>query len=59
VSRVINWDVPQWPEDYEHYKNAAGSTGGFLTLFVTSDEQQTKEVEQLEHALGKYNLAVE
>ena len=53
VSHVINYDVPQHPEDYVHRIGRTGraqSNGDALTLMVASD---TKHMTAIEHFIGQ------
>ena len=50
VSHVINYDIPEAPEDYVHRigrTGRAGSTGRAITLFTTAEEHSMKAIEKL------------
>jgi ATP-dependent RNA helicase RhlE len=50
VSHVINFDIPEAPEDYVHRigrTGRAGSTGRAITLFTTAEEHSMKAIEKL------------
>jgi ATP-dependent RNA helicase RhlE len=50
VSHVINYDVPEAPEDYVHRigrTGRAGSTGRAITLFTIAEEHSMKAIEKL------------
>ena len=50
VSHVINYDIPEAPEDYVHRigrTGRAGNTGRAITLFTTAEEHSMKAIERL------------
>jgi ATP-dependent RNA helicase RhlE len=50
VSHVINYDIPEVPEDYVHRigrTGRAGSTGRAITLFTIAEEHSMKAIEKL------------
>jgi len=50
VSHVINYDIPEAPEDYVHRigrTGRAGSTGRAITLFTIAEEHSMKAIEKL------------
>lgn len=50
VSHVINYDIPEIPEDYVHRigrTGRAGSTGRAITLFTMAEEHSMKAIEKL------------
>ena len=50
VSHVINYDIPQAPEDYVHRigrTGRAGSSGRAITLFTTAEEHSMRAIEKL------------
>ena len=50
VSHVINYDIPEVPEDYVHRigrTGRAGSMGRAITLFTTAEEHSMKAIERL------------
>jgi len=50
VSHVINYDIPEVPEDYVHRigrTGRAGSTGRAITLFTVAEEHSMKAIEKL------------
>jgi len=50
VSHVINYDIPEAPEDYVHRigrTGRAGSTGRAITLFTVAEEHSMKAIEKL------------
>jgi len=50
VSHVINYDIPEAPEDYVHRigrTGRAGSTGRAITLFTTAEEHSMRAIEKL------------
>jgi Superfamily II DNA and RNA helicases len=50
VSHVINYDIPEAPEDYVHRigrTGRAGSTGRAITLFTLAEEHSMKAIEKL------------
>jgi ATP-dependent RNA helicase RhlE len=50
VSHVINYDIPEAPEDYVHRigrTGRAGSTGRAITLFTMAEEHSMKAIEKL------------
>jgi ATP-dependent RNA helicase RhlE len=50
VSHVINYDIPESPEDYVHRigrTGRAGSTGRAITLFTLAEEHSMKAIEKL------------
>ena len=50
VSHVINYDIPEAPEDYVHRigrTGRAGSSGRAITLFTTAEEHSMKAIEKL------------
>jgi len=50
VSHVINYDIPEAPEDYVHRigrTGRAGSTGTAITLFTTAEEHLMGAIEKL------------
>lgn len=50
VSHVINYDVPEVPEDYVHRigrTGRAGNKGRAITLFTATEEQSIKAIEKL------------
>jgi ATP-dependent RNA helicase RhlE len=47
---VINYDIPEAPEDYVHRigrTGRAGSTGRAITLFTIAEEHSMKAIEKL------------
>ena len=50
VSHVINYDVPEVPEDYVHRigrTGRAGNTGRAITLFTNAEEHSMRAIERL------------
>ena len=50
VSHVINYDIPEFPEDYVHRigrTGRAGSAGRAITLFTIAEEHSMKAIEKL------------
>ena len=50
VSHVINYDIPEAPEDYVHRigrTGRAGNTGNSITLFTLAEEHSMKAIEKL------------
>jgi ATP-dependent RNA helicase RhlE len=50
VSHVINYDVPEVPEDYVHRigrTGRAGNTGRAITLFTAAEEHSMRAIEKL------------
>jgi ATP-dependent RNA helicase RhlE len=50
VSHVINYDVPEAPEDYVHRigrTGRAGNTGRAITLFTAAEEHSMRAIEKL------------
>jgi ATP-dependent RNA helicase RhlE len=50
VSHVINYDVPEAPEDYVHRigrTGRAGNTGRAITLFTAAEEHSVRAIEKL------------
>jgi superfamily II DNA/RNA helicase len=50
VSYVINYDVPEAPEDYVHRigrTGRAGKTGRAITLFTLAEEHSLRAIERL------------
>ena len=50
VSHVINYDIPEAPEDYVHRigrTGRAGSTGRAITLFTLAEEHSMRAIEKL------------
>lgn len=50
VSHVINYDIPEVPEDYVHRigrTGRAGNTGRAITLFTLAEEHSMKAIERL------------
>ena len=50
VSHVINYDIPEAPEDYVHRigrTGRAGSTGRAITLFTMAEEHSMRAIEKL------------
>jgi ATP-dependent RNA helicase RhlE len=50
VSHVINYDVPEAPEDYVHRigrTGRAGNTGRAITLFTAAEEHSMRAIERL------------
>ncbi len=50
VSHVINYDIPEAPEDYVHRigrTGRAGNKGRAITLFTTAEEHSMKAIEKL------------
>lgn len=50
VSHVINYDIPEAPEDYVHRigrTGRAGNTGQAITLFTTAEEHLIRAIERL------------
>lgn len=50
VSHVINYDIPEAPEDYVHRigrTGRAGNTGRAITLFTTAEEHSMRAIERL------------
>jgi len=50
VSHVINYDIPEAPEDYVHRigrTGRAGSTGRAITLFTIAEEHSMRAIEKL------------
>src|SRR6185369_5776788 len=50
VSHVINYDVPQFPEDYVHRvgrTGRAGATGRAITLVAPVEEPSMRAIERL------------
>jgi ATP-dependent RNA helicase RhlE len=50
VSHVINYDVPEAPEDYVHRigrTGRAGNKGRAITLFTTAEEHSMRAIEKL------------
>lgn len=50
VSHVINYDIPEAPEDYVHRigrTGRAGNTGNSITLFTIAEEHSMKAIEKL------------
>src|SRR5262249_39544667 len=50
VSHVINYDIPEAPEDYVHRigrTGRAGNTGRAITLFTIAEEHSMRAIEKL------------
>lgn len=50
VSHVINYDIPELPEDYVHRigrTGRAGKTGSAITLFTLAEEHSMRAIERL------------
>jgi ATP-dependent RNA helicase RhlE len=50
VSHVINYDIPEVPEDYVHRigrTGRAGNTGRAITLFTMAEEHSMRQIERL------------
>jgi ATP-dependent RNA helicase RhlE len=50
VSHVINYDIPEAPEDYVHRigrTGRAGNSGRAITLFTTAEEHSMRAIEKL------------
>ncbi len=50
ISHVINYDIPEAPEDYVHRigrTGRAGSRGRAITLFTTAEEHSMRAIEKL------------
>ncbi|MGB7067992.1 MAG: DEAD/DEAH box helicase [Pyrinomonadaceae bacterium] len=50
VSHVINYDIPEAPEDYVHRigrTGRAGNTGRAITLFTSAEEHSMRAIERL------------
>jgi len=50
VSHVINYDIPEAPEDYVHRigrTGRAGNAGRAITLFTTAEEHSMRDIERL------------
>lgn len=50
ISHVINYDIPEAPEDYVHRigrTGRAGSKGRAITLFTTAEEHSMRAIEKL------------
>ena len=56
VSHVINYDIPEAPEDYVHRigrTGRAGNKGRAITLFTTAEEHSMRAIEQLDRTKGR------